>query len=257
MASTASQSYGYKVLDKKPQSRDTFVQGLEIVDGQLYVSSGLYGKSRLQRFDFASGELDIERKVDPRLFAEGLTVLGDKLYLLTWRSRNLLVYNKADLTPVQRMRIPGEGWGLTNDGNQLIYSDGSDRLYFVSPAEHRITRAIEVSKDGRPVPRLNELEWVEGRIWANVYKTDRIVIINPDSGIVEASIDLQGLLPFIERRPDTDVLNGIARNPADGGIWVTGKKWPWIYRIEPVPAESNTAPAPADADAPGSPNALE
>jgi len=250
MVSAASQSYGYKVLEKKPQSRNTWVQGLEIVDGQLYVSSGLYGESHLQRFDFATGELEIERKIDPRLFAEGLTVLGDKLYLLTWRSRNLLVYNRSDLTPAQRMQIPGEGWGLTNDGNQLIYSDGSDRLYFVSPQEHRITRVLRVSESGRPVPRLNELEWVDGRIWANVYRTDRIVIINPDSGIVDASIDLQGLLPVIERRPDTDVLNGIARNPADGSIWVTGKKWPWIYRIERVPAGSDTAPDPADATRP-------
>lgn len=231
---SASERYSYKVLDQKPQSRDTWVQGLEIVDGQLYVSSGGWGNSRLQRFDFASGELDMERRVDPRVFAEGLTVLGDKLYLLTWKSRNMFVYNKSDLTPSQRMRIPGEGWGLTNDGSQLIYGDGSSRLYFISPDQHRITRAISVTENGNPVSRLNELEWIDGRIWANVWYSDRIIIINPADGVVEASINLQGLLPAMSRRSEHEVLNGIARNPVDGGIWVTGKKWPWIYRIELV-----------------------
>ena len=231
----AAEQYAYKVVDKKPQSRDTWVQGLEIVDDQLYVSSGGYGKSLLRRFDFASGELDTERKVNPGVFAEGLTVLGDKLYLLTWKSRNLLIYNRDDLSPLQRMQIPGEGWGLTNNGEQLVYSDGSDRLYFVAPDQHRITRTLRVTENGRPVTRLNELEWIDGRIWANVWQTDRIVIINPADGVVEASVDLRGLLPLPERRSDTDVLNGVARNPADGGVWVTGKNWPWIYRIELVP----------------------
>jgi len=241
---SVAEQYGYKVVDRKPQSRDTWVQGLEIIDDQLYVSSGGYGKSVLRRFDFASGELDSERKVNPRVFAEGLTVLGNKLYLLTWKSRNLLIYNKEDLSPLQRMQIPGEGWGLTNDGEQLVYSDGSDRLYFVAPDQHRITRVLQVTENGRPVARLNELEWIDGRIWANVWQTDRIVIINPGDGVVEASVDLRDLLPLPERRSDTDVLNGIARNPADGGIWVTGKKWPWIYRIELVSpaASANEAP---------------
>jgi len=234
----AVEQYGYKVLEKKPQSRHTFVQGLEILDGQLYVSSGGYGKSRLQRFDFASGELQLEHKLDPRIFSEGLSILGDRLYLLSWRARMLFVYNKDDLAPIARMRIPGEGWGMTNNTQQLIYSDGSDRLYFLSPAEHRITRALKVTENGKPVMRLNELEWIDGRIWANIWQTDRVVIINPDDGKVEASLDLRGLLPVMERRAGTKVLNGIARNPADGGIWVTGKNWPWIYRIELVPASA-------------------
>lgn len=236
LSNTASaiEQYSYKVIDKKPQPPDTWVQGLEIVDGQLYVGTGLRGKSSIQRFDFATGQLDIERKLDARLFGEGVTVLGDHVYQLTWRARLLLVYNKSDLTGTEYMRIPGEGWGLTNNGKQLIYSDGSSRLYFLAPEEHRITGAITVSENGRPLARLNELEWVNGRIWANVWQTDRIVIIDPANGEVEASINLQGLLPVMERRPGTDVLNGIAINPADGGIWVTGKKWPWLYRIELV-----------------------
>lgn len=245
---SAAQQYSYKVLEKKSLAPDRFVQGLEIIDSKLYLSSGGYGKSTLQRFDFSSGELELERKLDPRLFAEGLTVLGDRVYQLTWQARLLLVYKKDDLSAVARMQIPGEGWGLTNDGKQLIYSDGSDRLYFLSPDEHRITRAINVTLGGRPVTRLNELEWIDGRIWANIWQTDHIVVINPVDGSVERSLNLQGLLPVMERRPDTDVLNGIARNPADGSVWVTGKNWPWMYRIEVV-----DAPTDSQASTPGAP----
>ena len=240
--SWATQEYGYKVIDKKPQSRDIFVQGLQIIDDKLYMSGGGYGKSRLQRYNFSDGTLETERKLDPRLWAEGLTVFGDRVYLLTWKSHNLFAFSRDDLEIVERMRISGEGWGLTNNGEQLIYSDGSNRLYFLSPAEHRITRALPVTENGRAVARLNELEWIDGRIWANIWQTDRIVIINPADGKVEGSINLQGLLPVMERQRDTDVLNGIARNPADGGIWVTGKNWPWLYRIELVPAATGAVP---------------
>jgi len=241
----AVRDYGYKVLEQIKLAPRTHVQGLEIVDGQLYASSGGYRKSRLLRFDFASGELDSEQNMDPRLFAEGLTVLGDRVYQLTWRERLLLVYDKDSLEVIERMGIPGEGWGITNNGEQLIYGDGSSRLFFISPTEKRITHAIDVTEGDAPVTRLNELEWIDGRIWANVFTTDRIVIIDPASGKVEGSIDLQGLLPIMQRpadvNPGDDVLNGIARNPADGGIWVTGKNWPFLYRIEPVPAAAPSA----------------
>ena len=237
----AAEQFGYRVIDRKPQSRDTFVQGLQILDNKLYVSSGGWGKSRLLRYDFDSEQLEVERRIDPRLFGEGLTILGDRLYLLTWKSRNLLVFSIDELEPVERLRIPGEGWGLTNNGEQLIYSDGSNRLYFVSPAERRITRALTVHKDGKAMARLNELEWIDGKIWANVWQTNAIVIIDPVDGEVEGVVDLRGLLPVMERRADTDVLNGIGFNPEDGGIWVTGKNWPWLYRIALVPATPREA----------------
>ncbi|MEE4145984.1 MAG: glutaminyl-peptide cyclotransferase [Halieaceae bacterium] len=242
----ATDQYHYRVLAQKALAPHTHVQGLEIVDGKLYASSGGYGKSKLLRFDFATGELQARREMDSRLWAEGLTVLGDRVYQLTWRARQLLVYDKAELKPLERMRIPGEGWGMTNDGEQLIYSDGSDRLFYVSPAEHRITRVINVRENGEPVTRLNELEWIDDRIWANVWLTNRIVIIDPASGAVEASVDLGGLLPLMQRPPDMnprdDVLNGIARDPVDGGIWVTGKNWPFLYRIELVPTSAAATP---------------
>ncbi|MCB1689127.1 MAG: glutaminyl-peptide cyclotransferase, partial [Halioglobus sp.] len=226
------QQYDVKVIDRKPQPRDHFVQGLEILDDYLYVSVGNYGESRLLRYRFSDGRVDGEKTLDEQVFAEGLTVLGDSVYQLTWRNRAMLVYRKSDLEFERWYSLNGEGWGLTNNGTELIYSDGSARLYFMSPDSARILRTITVTEQGRPIALLNELEWVEGEIWANIWQSDRIVIIDPASGEVRGSIDLQGLLPATEYRPGTDVLNGIARNPADGAIWVTGKRWPWLYRIE-------------------------
>lgn len=238
----AVKQYGYRVIDSKPASRDNYVQGLEIVDGQLYVSTGLHGQSRLRRYDFASGELLQQRRLNARLFAEGLTVFGDTIYQLTYRSRMMLVWDKANLELQRWFPIPGEGWGLTHDGEQLIYGDGSEYLYFLEPESGRIVHSLRVTENGRPVTHLNELEWIDGKVWANVWQQDRIVVIDPDSGEVTANIDLRGLLPAAEQRRVTDatndVLNGIARDPATGNIWVTGKRWPKLYHIELVPLAS-------------------
>jgi glutamine cyclotransferase len=239
MLAQAVEQHSYRVIDQKPQSRDNFVQGLQIVDGHLYVSTGNYGKSQLLRYRFDDASLDTARKLHPKIFAEGLTVLGDKVYQLTWRNRMMLVYKKEGLEADHWFPILGEGWGLTHNGSELIYGDGSDQLYFISPQTEKILRSIRVTENGQPVNRLNELEWVDGRIWANIWQTDRIVIIDPENGEVSASIDLSGLLPAAERRQDTDVLNGIAQNPADGSIWVTGKRWPWLYQIELIPLPNN------------------
>lgn len=239
----------YKVTGKLAQPRENFVQGLQIVDGQIYVSSGNYGQSKLLRYHLEDGSLIDSREVDPRLFAEGLTVFQQRIFQLTWRSRIVLVYNRSDLAPVEYFRIPGEGWGLTHNGSELIYSDGSDQLHYLSPTTHAITRSIRVTQNSKPVKRLNELEWIGGQIWANVWQTDRIVIIDPATGNVTASINLAGLLPATERRPGTDVLNGIAHNPADDSLWVTGKRWPWIYQIEldpPIPQPPQESQAVSD-----------
>ncbi len=238
MAAWSVQEYAVRVSDQKPQARENFVQGLEILDGYLYVSAGNYGESRLLRYHFADGRADISRALDAGIFAEGLTVFGDHVFQLTWRNRAMLVYRKSDLKYLHSLPLSGEGWGLTHNGTDLIYSDGSDQLYFMSPDTARVLRTISVTEQGRPVALLNELEWVDGAIWANVWQSDRIVIIDPDTGEVTASIDLHGLLPPAEYRQGTDVLNGIARDPADGGIWVTGKRWPWMYRIELVPVNA-------------------
>ncbi len=234
----AVEHYGYRVLEKKPQDRRLFVQGLEIHDGKLYVSSGNYGQSALLRYDFDSMQAELARHLNPRLFGEGITLFGDYIYQLTWREKMLLVFRRDSLEPLEWIPISTQGWGLTNDGEQMIYSDGSDKLYYLDPGSRKVTRTLAVTEAGRPLHKLNELEWIDGEIWANIWETDRIVIINPDSGAVRATIDLSGLLPAVERRPGTDVLNGIARNPADDGLWVTGKRWPWLYRIELVAAKN-------------------
>jgi glutamine cyclotransferase len=235
----AVEQYEVKVTAQKPQPRENFVQGLEILDNHLYVSTGLYGESRLLRYHFPDGRLDSERHLDSRIFAEGLTVLGDTVYQLTWRNRKMLVYRKSDLELQKALPLDSEGWGLTNDGTDLIYSDGSAKLRFMSPETAQIKRTLTVTLKGRPVKFLNELEWVDGAIWANVWKSDWIVIVDPASGEVEATVDLRGLLPPGKDRLGVDVLNGIARDPADGSIWVTGKRWPWLYQIELVPVSSS------------------
>jgi glutamine cyclotransferase len=188
MAATAASAEPgtIKVIERKPLSRDLFTQGLEFHNGKLYLSSGLYGQSRLLRMDPGDGRVLARQDLDSRLFAEGLTVLHDRIYQLTWRSGFMLVYDKASLAPVAAWPIAGEGWGLTNNGSELIASDGSDKLTFLSASDGRALRRIRVSANGRPVNRLNELEWIDQRIWANVWHTDRIVIIHPDTGHVEA-----------------------------------------------------------------------
>jgi glutamine cyclotransferase len=239
--SDAPLTYGYKVTAKIAQPRDNFVQGLQIVDDHLYVSTGQYGRSRLLRYRMTDEELQLDtgKQLDARLFAEGLTILDGKIYQLTWKSRMAFIYNQVDLKGLQWFKIPGEGWGITNNGEKLIYSDGSHQLHFLSPQTLTIDHSIDVTENGKIVDRLNELEWINGRIWANVWASNKIVIIDPDSGFVSASIDLAGLLPDNERRADTDVLNGIAVNPADSSVWVTGKNWPWLYQIELVPPQTH------------------
>jgi len=236
MGAWSLQQYTVQVTDRKPQARENFVQGLEILDGHLYVSVGNYGESKLLRYNFADGATDVTRRLHPGIFAEGLTVFGNNVYQLTWQNRTMLVYRKSDLQFQRALPLAGEGWGLTNNGTELIYSDGSEKLFFVAPDTATILRTVTVTEQGQPVKQLNELEWIDGTIWANVWQSDRIVIIDPVSGAVTANIDLRGLLPSTEYRQGTDVLNGIARDPADGAVWVTGKRWPWMYRIELVPA---------------------
>ncbi len=236
--------YTVRVLEKRAQPRDHFVQGLEIHDGMLYVSAGQYGKSRLLRYRFEDMALERGRRLHPRVFAEGLTVLNDIVYQLTWRNRALFTYRKSTFDYQSTLRIPGEGWGLTNDGVNLVYSDGSDKLYTMSPENGQILAELKVTQNGQPVYRLNELEWVGGAIWANVWNTNRIVIINPDNGKITGTIDLTGLLPDEDRDASTDVLNGIAVDPRNGDIWVTGKHWPWLYRIELVDASQAAKATP-------------
>jgi glutamine cyclotransferase len=199
----------------------------------MYESTGQYGSSTFRKVDLATGEpiekLDFNRKY----FVEGSVVLGDNLYILTWESRVAFVYDAKTLEYKSTYSYPREGWGLTTDGKELIASDGSSKLYFLD-GNYKLQRAVDVKLDGRPVRNLNELEYIDGKVWANVYTTDLIVIINPSTGAVEATVDCTGLLPAKLREPRTDVLNGIAIDPATGKIYLTGKYWKRLYEIELV-----------------------
>jgi glutamine cyclotransferase len=227
--------YDYRVISKVRFDRENFTQGLEIHEGRLYVSSGLYGRSMVRVYDFPSLELMQSVPVDPRIFAEGLTIIDDRLVLLSWRERVMLVYQLPDMTLIGQSALPGQGWGATHTGSVLWFSDGSDRLFSADLAGGGKLASVAVTLNGQPLRNLNELEWVDGEIWANVWQSDEIARIDPDSGQVVGLIDLAGLLAEEDRLRDTDVLNGIAVDPQSGDIWATGKRWPWLYQIELVP----------------------
>lgn len=224
--------YKIEVVKAYPHDTGSYTQGLFWHDGSLYESTGLNGKSTFRKVDLQSGQALNKLPFNRKYFVEGSVILGDKLYILTWTNKVIFIYDAATLEYRSTYSYPREGWGLTTDGKSLISSDGSSRIYFLTP-ELKFERSINVTLNGRAVRYLNELEWIDGRIWANVYTTDTIVIINPDTGIVEATVDCEGLLPERLRTSDTDVLNGIAVD-SEGKIFLTGKNWPELYEVKLV-----------------------
>lgn len=224
--------YKIEVVKAYPHDTGSYTQGLFWHDGSLYESTGLNGKSTFRKVDLQSGQALTKLPFNKKYFVEGSVILGDKLYILTWTNKVIFIYDADTLEYRSTYSYPREGWGLTTDGKSLISSDGSSRIYFLTP-ELKFERSINVTLNGRAVRYLNELEWIDGRIWANVYTTDTIVIINPDTGIVEATVDCEGLLPERLRTYDTDVLNGIAVD-SEGRIFLTGKNWPELYEVKLV-----------------------
>ncbi len=228
----------YKVSVVREYRHDTssFTQGLFFHDGAMYESTGMNGESTLRKVDLESGKALERQDFSRKYFVEGSVALGGIIYVLTWTNKVAFMYDAATLAYKGAWSYPREGWGLTTDGKSLIASDGSSKLYFLTP-DFKLEKSVSVTMNGRPLRYLNELEWIDGRIWANVYTTDMIVIINPEDGKVEASIDCTGLLPRHLRTERTDVLNGIARNPADGKIYLTGKYWPRLYEVKLIPVK--------------------
>lgn len=226
--------YKVEVVKEYPHDTGAYTQGLFFNGGRFYESTGQFGESSFREVELATGKVLSKMNFQQKYFGEGSVMLGGKLYILTWLNKVAFVYDAKTLEYKQTYSYPREGWGLTTDGKSLIASDGSSRLYFLSP-EFKQERYVDVKMDGRAVRNLNELEYIDGKVWANVYMTDLIVIINPADGTVEASIDCTGLLPGKLREPRTDVLNGIAQDPATGKIYLTGKYWPRLYEIKLVP----------------------
>jgi glutamine cyclotransferase len=217
-----------------PHDRTAFTEGLAFWRGRLFESSGLYGQSILRELDPRSGRALRQAALAATYFGEGITILNGSLYQLTWREHTCLVYDAASFQPRRELAYDGEGWGMTNDGTSLVTSDGSAYLRYRDPASFRVTRTLRVTSAGRPVENLNELEYIHGEIWANVWPTSTIVRISPADGHVIAALDAARLVETALRsgNPD-DVLNGIAFDPASGTLLVTGKRWPTIYQLAP------------------------
>ena len=234
VAQVQPKTYTYRIAATYPHSTTAYTQGLYYDDGRLWEGTGQYGESRIQTVDPETGRTDVLARLPRSEFGEGIARVGDELFQLTWQSNTAHVYSLKDgkLRKIRDHRYPGEGWGLTTDGEKLYMSDGTASIYTVDPATFRREKRVTVTFQGAPVNYLNELEWIGDRIWANVYTTDRIVIVDPATGLVEGVADLSGLLSEEEIAPTTDVLNGIAYDAAGKRIFVTGKNWPKLFEIE-------------------------
>jgi len=220
-----------EIVATYPHDTGAFTQGLFISDGELFESTGQFGESNLRRVDLESGAVLDQRDLPDEVFGEGSTRLGDEIFVLTWMAQTGYIYNAETLELVDTFTYPGEGWGLTHNGEHLIMSDGSAVLRYLDPSDMSLVREQTVTLNGRPVRRVNELEWVNGEIWANVWQQPQILRIDPDSGAVTGVINMRDHIPANIGNPRDNVLNGIAHDPATGRTFLTGKRWPVLYEI--------------------------
>ncbi|MGV3590328.1 MAG: glutaminyl-peptide cyclotransferase [Gammaproteobacteria bacterium] len=224
-----------EVVQTYPHDPDAFTQGLVIFDGELYEGTGRNGQSSLRRVALDTGEVLQRRNLGSMYFGEGITIMNGRVYQLTWQSQLGFVYDRASFDLQKTFFLPGEGWGITHDGTHLIVSDGTAQLRFLDPETQKEVKRITVTEDGLPLNRLNELEFIDGEVWANVWYTDYIVRIDPQTGRINSKVDLGGLHPT---RGADDVLNGIAWDAEAQRLFVTGKLWSALYEVKIVePAE--------------------
>jgi glutamine cyclotransferase len=223
--------YTYEVVNTYPHDPNAFTQGLVFLDGALLESTGLNGQSSLRKVDLKTGSVLKRVEVPAEYFAEGLAALDGKLFQLTWQNQKGFVYDLESFKLEKDFSYEGEGWGLTTDGHWLILSDGTDQIRFLDPATFEVKQTIHVLARGQSVNRLNELEYINGEIFANVWGSDYVVRIDPTTGRVTGVIDFTGLLAPQDRSFDTDVLNGIAYDAKENRIFITGKKWPKLFEV--------------------------
>jgi glutaminyl-peptide cyclotransferase len=222
----------YRLVETYPHSKTSYTQGLVYDSGVLLESTGLYGRSKLMEIDIKSGKALREHNLGPQYFGEGLALAGDKLYQLTWRENKGFIYSRGTFEQLGTFSYPTEGWGLCFNGSQLIMSDGSHFLYFIDTASMAVVKKLPVLNNKGPVTHINEMQYIGGYIFANIYMTDIIVRINASTGEACAYLDAGGLLQMHHRHRDIDVLNGIARNPATGRYYLTGKNYPVLFEVE-------------------------
>ena len=232
--------YGYQVIRSYPHDVNAFTQGLFYKDGFMYESTGLLGRSSVRKVRLETGEVLLKADLPAELFGEGITYWDQRLFTLTWYSQVGYVLDLPSFTPVRNFSYKGEGWGLARNDRHIIMSDGTPELRFLDPQTLSEVRRLRVIADGKPVSQLNELEWVEGQIFANVWQTDLIARIDPVSGQVIGWINLAGILPASDRTQETNVLNAIAYDASSKRLFVTGKLWPKIFEIKLL-----TQPKPA------------
>jgi glutaminyl-peptide cyclotransferase len=228
-------TYTYKVVHAYPHDPNAFTEGLFYLNGYLYESTGLEGHSSIRKVRLETGEVVLTHELPSEYFGEGITNWGERLIGLTWKSQVGFIYNLHTFAVMGQFKYPGEGWALTHNDREIIMSDGTAELRFLDPKTLHELRRIRVTAHGKPVDQLNELEWLQGTILANIWQTERIARIDPNSGEVVAWIDLTGLLPMRDRiQGHTDVLNGIAYDSAADRLFVTGKLWPKLFEIRIV-----------------------
>ncbi|HWG51166.1 MAG TPA: glutaminyl-peptide cyclotransferase [Candidatus Acidoferrales bacterium] len=227
--------YTYKIVNVYPHDPQAYTQGLVYKDGYLYEGTGLNGRSSLRKVRLETGEVLQRVDLPPELFGEGIALLGGKIFQLTWKAGTGFIYDAHDFHLLRKFSYPGEGWGLTTDGHLLYMSDGTPEIRVLNPETLKEIRRIKVHDAASPVNELNELEFINGELFANIWQTDRIARISPRTGKVVGWVDLSGILsPMYRRTPDA-VLNGIAYDPQGKRLFVTGKLWPNIFEIQLIP----------------------
>lgn len=220
---------GYTVVAKFPHDAEAYTQGFDFQGPRLFEGTGLNGRSSLRRVDLTTGEVLRQVNLADKYFGEGIVVFGKRIYQITWQSERAFVYDKKTFERLRRFSYEGEGWGLTHDGTRLVMSNGTSTIVFRDPKTFAVLEEIEVTEDGEPVSSLNELEWINGEIFANVYPTNDVVRIDPETGEVTGHLDMT---PLKEQEQQGEVANGIAYLTAEDRLFVTGKLWSSVYEIE-------------------------
>ena len=224
--------YTYEVVAEYPHDTNSFTQGLIFRNGYLYESSGKYGQSKIRKIQLEDGKVLKEVRLEAEYFGEGLAQVGDKLVQLTWKENTGFVYD-MELNRLGEFQYDAQGWGLTFDGKRLIMSDGTSKLFFLNPDTYEVQEQVYVRKGGTRMPAINELEWINGIVFANVLQDDMVYLIQPTDGKVTGRINFQQLFPYgLRPDPAEDVLNGIALRPDNGNLLITGKNWPKIFEVK-------------------------